>query len=115
MKKKPARIFVSFVILVFVNFMFSNVIFTHVHKCIDGRTITHSHPYIPSGSHGHTAQSLDMIAAFNAASDTAMATQPVSVPARAISYSIVHTDVISFVATNHVTAYSLRGPPALCA
>ena len=57
--------------LVFVNFMFSNAIFTHVHKGVDGRAVTHSHPYLPSGTHSHTAHSLDLVAGFNLAATTA--------------------------------------------
>lgn len=115
MKKSLTRIFVSLVMLLFVNFMFSNAIFTHVHKGIDGRSVTHSHPYLPSGNHGHTAHSLDIVAAFNAASITAKASQSVSELTPAVHCSLVYTDVISFIAASHVAAYSLRGPPALCA
>ncbi len=115
MKKTLDRIFVSFVMLLFVNFMFSNAIFTHVHKDIDGRPIAHSHPYLPSGTHGHSAQSLDLISAFNTASIASNAVQNMYVSAPETSCSLIYTDVTSFVVVNHTSEYSLRGPPALCA
>lgn len=115
MKKSLTRIFVSLVMLLFVNFMFSNAIFTHVHKGIDGRPVTHSHPYLPSGTHGHTAHSLDLISAFNAASIAAAAVHEISVPDPEVFSSLIYVDVTTFAVVNHIPAYSLRGPPALCA
>lgn len=114
MKKSLTLISVSFVMLVFVNFMFSNAIFTHVHKGVDGRSVTHSHPYLPSGSHGHTALSLDLVAAFNTASVSAMAEESAWESAPVHIYSLISTDIVSFAVVSFVSAYSLRGPPALC-
>lgn len=54
----------------FVNFMFSNAVFMHVHKTADGTLVAHSHPYLPSGNHSHTSSSLDHIANFNAAASS---------------------------------------------
>ena len=101
--------------LLFVNFMFSNTIFTHVHKDIDGHPITHSHPYLPAGTHGHSALSLDLISAFNAASIAANAVQNMSVSAPETACSLIDSDITSFAAVKHIAAFSLRGPPALCA
>ena len=41
----------TLLLCVFVNFVFSNTVFMHSHISDDGRTVTHSHPYMPSGHH----------------------------------------------------------------
>ena len=89
MKKSFATVFVSLVMLVFVNFMFSNAIFTHVHKGVDGRAVTHSHPYLPSGTHSHTAHSLDLVAGFNLAATTAQSVAGFALDIPDVSFSLV--------------------------
>lgn len=67
MKKSLHKVFVALLIGVFVNFVFANTVFVHTHTGLDGRAVTHSHPYLPSSGHTHSAASLSLIAAFNAA------------------------------------------------
>lgn len=73
MKRAALRIIAAGLLLVFVNFMFANVLFTHTHSLDNGASITHSHPYLPSSHHSHSGTSLDNIAAMNAAALTVRA------------------------------------------
>lgn len=115
MKKLSARIFVTFVIVLFVNFMFSNSIFTHVHKGLDGKPVTHSHPYLPSSGHGHTGHSFDLIAGFNAAAVAVQGSGEaiVSVPDQICIH--IRLCVSAGVKPVRVPALSLRAPPCLVA
>lgn len=67
MKEKARSIFAVLLMALFVNFVFSNIVFTHTHKDGTYGVITHSHPYLPSSGHTHSHNSLDQIAGFNAA------------------------------------------------
>lgn len=58
-------------LVMFVNFMFSNIVFMHIHTGLDGGRVVHSHPYFPSSHHTHSAASLDIVAGFNAAAASA--------------------------------------------
>ncbi|GFI39023.1 hypothetical protein IMSAG025_00160 [Muribaculaceae bacterium] len=113
MKKSFATVFVSLVMLVFVNFMFSNAIFTHVHKGVDGRAVTHSHPYLPSGTHSHTAHSLDLVAGFNLAAITAQSVAGFALDIPDVSFSLVSACVIVAKCRHEAALYLLRGPPAV--
>lgn len=112
-KKSLTRILSLFVILAFVNFMFSNVVFMHIHKDSDGHLITHSHPYLPSGSHTHTGSSLDLVAAFNAASQAAKFTNVISLSAPVVMHTLVRSVRDLDVVIRHTSCYSLRAPPVL--
>lgn len=98
-------------LLVFVNFMFSNAVFIHSHHLAGGRTVTHSHPYLPSSHHTHTSQSIDLISAFNCA---ASAAEAVAAPALSAPHQCVVAmetpQVLTFACTDTPTA-RLRGPP----
>lgn len=109
MKQSFARIIASLVIVVFVNFMFSNAVFTHVHKGLDGRPVTHSHPYLPNSGHSHTAQSLDLVFSFNAAVAQPVAAEVVEAPD--FICIPIDEDFKSRVICLSVDRESLRGPP----
>lgn len=111
MKKSLTRILVSVVILAFVNFMFSNAIFTHVHKGVDGRPIAHSHPYLPSGNHGHASHSFDLVATFNAAAQSAQPFASIDIEVPAVAATILYIESGIFVETLHTISCALRGPP----
>ena len=67
MKEMQAKVLSVIMTLVFVNFMFSNIVFVHTHRISDSRVVAHSHPYSPSAHQSHTDGELSLIAAFNAA------------------------------------------------
>lgn len=98
-------------IAVFVNFAFSNTVFLHTHHGLSGRTVTHSHPYQPSTNHGHTGQSLDLIAAFNVASTSVeAAASPVLQPLSCSYVEIRVSDSFGPV-SRQFAVLGLRGPP----
>lgn len=89
-----------------------NTVFMHTHHGIDGRSITHSHPYVPSSSHSHSALSLDQIAGFNLSAASAQAASAI-VTGTPFS-RVISTHYITF--TPHTVrhtcpAISLRAPP----
>lgn len=84
----------------------------HTHVGTDGRHITHSHPFIPSSGHAHSAMQLDQIAGFNssaAAMDVA-GSPAISHPAEFIllSDNYINFDTIAGIRI----PCSLRAPPA---
>lgn len=100
------------VLVLFVSFMFTNTVFMHTHYCIDGGIVTHSHPYVPSSSHTHSALSLDQIAGFNFAASSAQASS--AVIACAPFSRIITQSYIAYLpgTTRHICpAISLRAPP----
>ena len=99
---------------VFVNFIFSNTVFTHTHNDVTDGTVTHSHPYLPSSGHGHTHNSFDQIAGFNAAVAAFQGTAVLELSApetQAYSIECLYKPT-SFVARENLI--SLRAPPVYC-
>ena len=101
------------VMAVFVNFMFSNVIFMHLHKDETGRAFLHSHPYLPKAPHHHDSHSLDLISAFNAAVNTAMQVETPALSAPAVAVITLFADRTEADVIPQVSVFGLRGPPSL--
>lgn len=96
----------------FVNFVFSNIVFTHTHNDSHYGVVTHSHPYFPSSGHTHSHNSFDQIAGFNAAMAAFQGTavQEIAVPeCRSVLQEWFCKPVYVSVGKNHL---SLRAPPA---
>ena len=64
LRERLQNIGVALLLAVFVNFVFANTVFIHTHH-LDRGIVTHSHPYLPSSHHGHTAESLGTVFVFN--------------------------------------------------
>lgn len=99
-------------IMVFVNFVFSNIVFTHTHKDSSFGTITHSHPYNPGAGHGHSQASFDKIAGFNTAVSSFQGSGMCDVPAPVTSARSRGTIVRTTLWNGFDNFVSLRGPPA---
>lgn len=100
-------------LLVFVNFMFSNVVFIHTHQLDSGGSVTHSHPCLPSSPHNHSAQNLNLISAFNLAAASADTAPVLNAQFSVSSYATLifhltesHTSVLT-------SGNGLRSPPSL--
>lgn len=113
MNKERCTKFATWILLgIFAWFYCGNTLFLHSH-IYQGRTIVHSHPYLPSDTHTHTSLALQSIAAFNAAS-TAM-----DIPAQAEmprpDCRCIQVPVPQFEkgVTAHAGAYSWRAPPVV--
>lgn len=98
-------------VCVFVNFVFSNTVFMHTHACIDGHSVTHSHPYLPTSHHSHSAQSLDQIASFNAAAAAMEGSMATAAPAPGHHLIVTAAGIVSPIVTGTPTSAALRGPP----
>lgn len=99
------------VLAVFVNFMFSNVIFLHLHQDENGRAFLHSHPYLPKAPHHHDSHSLDLISAFNSAANAAMEEETPALFAPAVAVVKLLTESSESNVIQSVSAFGLRGPP----
>lgn len=110
-KERAARILSSILVAVFVNFAFSNTVFLHTHYGLSGRAVTHSHPFLPSGNHGHTGQAFDLVAVFNAVAASAeTAASPAIAPAPDCFVEINEAEVCLPMSLDSAP-YGLRGPP----
>lgn len=97
----------------FVNFMFSNVIFLHLHQDENGRAFLHSHPYLPKAPHHHDSHTLDLIAAFNSAANTALEGEPPALFAPAVAVVTLLADYADADVIREIAVFGLRGPPSL--
>lgn len=113
MKAKVIRITAIVTLLLFVNFMFSNTVFIHSHTTDDGRTVTHSHPYLPSSHHSHNAQSLSLISLLNltaASSETTSGTMQIQLPRQ---FETIVCTYRLYVHAGQLKSSGLRSPPAM--
>ena len=98
---------------VFVNFVFANTVFMHAHQLYDGRTVTHSHPYLPSSAHGHTADALALISQLNLAAASMEGSSALSIDSMPEPWSKVVCLCVDLCAEAVVGVAALRGPPAI--
>lgn len=113
MKSRWGRILTATVLAMFVNFMFSNVIFLHLHQDENGRAFLHSHPYLPKAPHHHDSHTLDLIAAFNSAANTALKGEPPALFAPAVEVVTLLADYADADVIREIAVFGLRGPPSL--
>lgn len=91
--------------------MFSNTIFLHVHKDVDGKPITHSHPYIPNSGHTHTGDTINLISGLNFSTLTAIgSTSPILAIFETLIYELTCSNDVC-ISYHHFLASGLRGPP----
>ncbi len=112
MKATSSRIVTSFILCLFVNFVFSNTVFMHTHVASDGRLVTHSHPYMPSAGHGHSAMQFDQIAGFNASAAAMEVSGIISVLPDLENVLFIDQDYSLDIVRGITAAYALRAPPA---
>ena len=102
-----------FMIAVFVNFMFANTVFTHLHTLPDGTKVTHSHPYIPAGQHSHSANSLSLISSFNSAVISFQGVAPFMLAVFASAFLGGSLYRICLIESTSNRLFLLRAPPVL--
>lgn len=115
MKKGLRNIISILTMVMFVNFMFSNIIFLHSHRSAGTKgVVTHSHPYSPSSSHSHSQGSLDLVAGFNTAAGAMQGSAPAALPeALATETRYLCTLYIVSQKDSAKDIPALRGPPFL--
>lgn len=111
MKGRAAKILSAALLLVFVNFMFSNTVFVHYHLLSEGKIVAHSHPYNPSSHHTHTAKALDLIASLNLAAASADPTIPTPAPTIAQQCAVIENHYTDATTCDAHCSATLRGPP----
>lgn len=67
MKERTHRLIAAMLLALFVTFIGGNTLCVHTHVGPKG-IVTHSHPYLPSSQHSHTASQFDSLAAVNSLS-----------------------------------------------
>lgn len=107
------RFIAALVMVMFVNFVFSNSVFMHVHQGVDGRAVAHSHPYLPSSHHGHSSQMLELISGFNASASAVDAGSILELAAPDCAYSELFTGSLCRVAVVAHKARLVRAPPVI--
>ncbi len=112
MRQQLNRFLAATVLVLFVNFMFSNIVFMHTHEDAEGRTIVHSHPYTHATGHTHSAQSYSQISGFNIAASSAQASgiYELDTPCPVITSGYAPS-VLSGVPNSGCNVLSLRAPP----
>lgn len=103
---------VSILLVVFVNFMFSNSVFMHLHKDASGHSFLHSHPYLPKTAHSHSSQSLDLVNAFNVAASSAQCADAPMLSTQAQLITILFSAPAATAEAPSSLLLSLRAPPA---
>lgn len=110
-KQNWSKILSSLLLAIFVSFMFSNVIFMHLHRDASGHSILHSHPYSPKTSHNHSGNTLDLIAAFNLAAQTHQHAETPVFFAPQQTITTLDAEVVETLSEISTPAATLRGPP----
>jgi hypothetical protein len=109
-KERLRSILAVLLVAVFVNFVFSNTVFTHTHKYGTYGTVTHSHPYLPSVPHGHA--SVDYTG-FNVSASAFQAASFFDLPIPELYEVIIGVACLSVAVTGWEPVVLLRGPPAI--
>lgn len=98
-------------LLVFVNFMFSNIAFIHYHKLSGGGTVTHCHPYKSSAGHTHTANELNLVSYFNCTASSADSQSQAPTFIAPAYYTLLECRTAVVTTCEIRLSAKLRGPP----
>lgn len=90
-----------------------NTAFVHTHLMSDGSAVSHSHPYLPSSQHSHSAASFLSIAQFNTTAATMEGTAYYAHAFYDTDWKDIATDVTIHFKKINVINEALRGPPVL--
>ena len=96
---------------VFIYFVGGTTLFMHTHT-LEGHTITHSHPYLPSVPHTHSAQAFQYIAAAMMAVHQMCMPDEVPVTSPSEVFTILTDAVRMCSLTARASSVHMRGPPA---
>lgn len=113
MKERLQRLLSMILIAMFVNYMFSNIVFMHTHADAAGNPITHSHPYSSSSSHTHTSGGYALIASFNAAASSFQGVAALSIASPVDSEKAVYASEYTILRSAELYYLRLRTPPAI--
>lgn len=95
-------------VALFVSYYCESTFFLHTHN-FDWGTVTHSHPYMPTGSHSHTSAQCQTIESLANLLFTLVATAFIVATIRVIVLSA--TPDLRRITRRLVRNYSLRAPP----
>lgn len=106
------RVFGVLLAALFLSHYAGATLFVHTHNTVDGRPITHSHPYLPSSAHGHSAAGFAAIEAlthllFYAASTAVLVVLVAQGLVRRVERSVA-------TCAARFDWSPLRGPPVVC-
>lgn len=90
-----------------------NTVFVHTHHFADGHTVSHSHPYVPSSNHSHSALSLMSIAQFNAAAASMEGTSGLLTGYDETFKVEIECEKRESTVSIHISGEAKRGPPAI--
>lgn len=105
------KVLASLMLVLIMNFTFSNAIFMHHHIGSDGRWVMHSHPFC--ASHSHSQSGLDQVASFNVAAQGFNAVGQISIDNHLYAEKCTYGDICAEEISGRYSVVSLRGPPEL--
>lgn len=112
MRQRFNDIFCCLLLCLFMNFVFSNTVFIHMHHTANGRLVTHSHPFTPTGMpHTHSENSFDTIAALNVGASTMKTGDRVCLNICQTCYIIFIPYYYESIFKAHLIGFTRRGPP----
>ena len=110
MKEKRLRHIAIAVLFVFTFFYCGNILFVHAHG--DGNTrIVHSHPYLPSTHHSHSAGQFAGIALANASLASAITVQSASLQRPETTVMALFAPVVEAGVAVVALCCGMRAPP----
>lgn len=113
MKERTRRWMAALLLVVFAAFACGNTLCVHTHVDKDGGVVTHSHPYLPSAHHSHSAAQLLTLAALNALSFDETAGAPAVQAPQQICTATAAAEMRAQLCAVLLKARSLRAPPAI--
>lgn len=110
MGQKAIKIVRHILVILFLSYYAGSTLFFHTH-IFNGDTVSHSHPYWPSGSHSHSEAQYEAITNLGNIVFTIVEAATLVVVAHIIT--LLYTPRLCSTVRNVVDSFYLRGPP-LC-
>lgn len=108
MKGKISKIVKFLVIAIYVSYYCESHFFFHTHVFSWG-TVTHSHPYMPSGGHSHSVVECQTIASLTNMFSTLVDTMFIAIAC--LFFILLHTNTLRSIVGSIIKNPSLRAPP----
>lgn len=111
LSRNTCRRFALGLLFVFATLFSGNTFFVHSHIGLDGRTIAHSHPFLPGSCHGHSSQQTDAINHINLALMTAELSETTELTKPVEGYIVLTESIVADMVDNTRVTISGRAPP----
>lgn len=112
-KERLMRLMSAWIALVFLGFVLGNTAFVHTHT--DGtHTYSHSHPWLPSAHHSHSAAAAEAFASLNeSAGQITEAIAPLTIAHTMQTVVVIATAAPEHSSDAHIALRAGRAPPII--